>query len=112
MRVAVGRVRHHECTESRCGDWHGQSLSGAEDTSVYSGTEPKYSKERRGILPKMGEDLALQWEWYRKPKEESFKKKVGKVANVENVLIVFAFNFIVGGWFREQASILLKMQSK
>lgn len=31
----------------------------------------------------------------QKPKEESFKrKKVGKVANLENVLIVFAFNFI------------------
>lgn len=31
----------------------------------------------------------------QKPKEESFKKKkVGKGANLENVLIVFAFNLI------------------
>lgn len=34
MRVEVGRVRHYECTESRCGDWHGRSHCGAEDTSV------------------------------------------------------------------------------
>lgn len=39
MRVEVGpgaRVRHHECTESRCGNWHGRSHSGAENILWYT----------------------------------------------------------------------------
>lgn len=92
LRLGLEVVRHHECTESRCGDWHGCSHSGAEDIFWYTSLNTVKEGES---YPKCEKTWPYSGSSISETKGRKFQEEEGrKRGKSGECLIVFAFNLI------------------